>query len=66
MPELLTAEEVAAWLKISLKAVYARSERGGLPGATRVGRRRYFSQSELLRSVEQGRVPHLGATRDDT
>ena len=60
MPELLTADEVAAWLRTSKKAVYAKAERGGLPGATRVGRRLYFLRTELLRLVEQGRVPHLG------
>jgi predicted DNA-binding transcriptional regulator AlpA len=60
LPELLTAEEVAVWLKISVKAVYAKSERGTLPGATHLGRRLYFVRSELLSLVEQGRVPTLG------
>jgi excisionase family DNA binding protein len=60
MPELLTVQEVARWLKISAKAVYAKSERGCLPGATRLGRRLYFFRSELLRLVEQNRVPTLG------
>ena len=60
LPNLLTPGEVAAWLKISVGAVYAKTERGSLPGATRVGRRLYFVRDELLRYVEQGRVPHLG------
>lgn len=60
LPELLTAEEVATWLKISVKAVYAKAERGFLPGATRLGRRLYFVRSDLLLYMEQGRVPHLG------
>jgi len=60
LPDLLTVAEVAAWLKTTVKAVYARAERGSLPGATRIGRRLYFLRSELLESVEQGRVPHLG------
>ena len=59
LPELLTAEEVAAWLSTTVKAVYAKAERGTLPGATRVGRRLYFLRTELLGLVEQGRVPHL-------
>jgi excisionase family DNA binding protein len=66
LPELLTADEVAAWLKVSVKAVYAKAERGNLPGATHVGRRLYFIRDELLRSVEQGRVPHLGDTSGGT
>jgi hypothetical protein len=66
LPELLTAEEVAAWLKTSIKAVYAKSERGSLPGATRIGRRLYFFRAELLGLAEQGRVPQLGATSGDT
>lgn len=60
LPELLTPHEVAAWLKTSVKAVYAKAERGTLPGATRVGRRLYFIRADLLALVEQGRVPHLG------
>jgi excisionase family DNA binding protein len=61
LPELLTAEEVAAWLKTSRKAIYAKAERGSLPGATYVGRRLYFLRSDLVNWVEQGRVPPLGA-----
>jgi excisionase family DNA binding protein len=60
LPDLLTPDEVAAWLRTTVKAVYAKAERGTLPGATRVGRRLYFLRSELLGLVEQGRVPHLG------
>jgi len=68
LPELLTPEEVAGWLRTSVKAVYAKAERGTLAGATRIGRRLYFLRAELLRSLEQGRVPHLrgpdGGTQD--
>ena len=60
LPDLLTPDEVAAWLRTTVKAVYAKAERGTLPGATRVGRRLYFLRTELLSLVEQGRVPHLG------
>jgi excisionase family DNA binding protein len=66
LPELLTADEVAAWLKTSVGAVYAKAERGNLPGATRLGRRLYFLRAELVAFVEQGRVPHLGETSGDT
>jgi excisionase family DNA binding protein len=66
LPVLLTPAEVAAWLKTSVKAVYAKAERGSLPGATRVGRRLYFVRDDLLRFVEQGRVPHLGGPSGST
>jgi predicted DNA-binding transcriptional regulator AlpA len=48
LPELLTADEVAAWLKTTRKAIYAKAERGSLPGVTYIGRRLYFVQAELL------------------
>ena len=66
LPELLTPSDVARWLKTSVRAVYAKAERGTLPGATRIGRRLYFLRADLLRLVEQGRVPHLGDPGDDT
>jgi hypothetical protein len=66
MPELLTADEVAVWLKTTRKAVYAKAERGTIAGATYVGRRLYFLRTDLLRSLEQGRVPHLGGPSGGT
>lgn len=66
LPVLLTPNEVAAWLKTTVQAVYAKAERGTLPGATRVGRRLYFLRAELLGLVEQGRVPHLGGPSGGT
>jgi len=66
LPELLTADEVAAWLKTTRKAIYAKAERGTLAGATYVGRRLYFLRADLLRSLEQGRVPHLGGPSGST
>jgi predicted DNA-binding transcriptional regulator AlpA len=66
LPELLTADEVAAWLHTTAQAVYAKAERGTLPGATRIGRRLYFLRAELLGLVQQGRVPHLGGPRGGT
>ncbi len=66
LPELLTANQVAALLHTTVQAVYAKAERGTLPGATRVGRRLYFLRRDLLGLVEQGRVPHLGGPRGGT
>lgn len=66
LPELLTPDEVAAWLRTTRGAIYAKAERGTLPGATKVGRRLYFIRADLLRSLEQGRVPHLGGPSGST
>ena len=60
LPALLTPDDVAAWLKTTISAVYAKAERGSLPGATRLGRRLYFIRAELLAYVEQGRVSQSG------
>jgi excisionase family DNA binding protein len=60
LPALLTPAEVAAWLQTTISAVYAKAERGTLPGATRLGRRLYFIRAELLAYVEQGRVSQSG------
>jgi hypothetical protein len=66
LPDLVTPHEVAAWLRTTVRAVYAKAERGTLPGATHVGRRLYFVRTELLALIEQGRVPHLGGPSGGT
>jgi excisionase family DNA binding protein len=66
MPVLMTASDVAAWLKTTISTVYAKAERGTLPGAVRLGRRLYFIRSELLAYVEQGRVSRSGETGGGT
>jgi excisionase family DNA binding protein len=60
MRALMTTHEVAAWLKTTISAVYAKAERGTLPGAVRLGRRLYFIRAELLAFVEQGRASQSG------
>ncbi len=60
LPTLLTTEQVASWLQTSVKAIYSKAERGSIPGTVRVGRRLYFIRSELLKVIEQGKVPFLG------
>ena len=54
LPELLTAREVAAWLKTSRKAIYTMVERGQLPGVVRVGKRLLFCRETLLRWTREG------------
>jgi excisionase family DNA binding protein len=66
LPELLTPREVAVWLKTTVQAVYAKAERGTLPGTTRLGRRLYFLRAELVDFVEQGRVSQSGGPSGGT
>jgi excisionase family DNA binding protein len=54
---LLTVEEVAELLRTSRKAVYAMSERGLLPGVTRIGRRVLFRRDVLLHWLRQKSAP---------
>ena len=56
LPELLTAEEVAAWLGKSVRAVYAMVERGQLPGVIHVGRRLLFEKQVLVRWLDERRA----------
>lgn len=50
--ELLTADEVAVFLRTTKPAVYAMIERGQIPGVVRIGRR------VLVRAVDLRQ--HLG------
>jgi excisionase family DNA binding protein len=54
---LMTAEEVAALLRTSKKAIYAMNERGLLPGGVRVRRRLLFRRNALVLWLDQNRVP---------
>jgi excisionase family DNA binding protein len=47
LPLLLQAEEVAAILRVSRKALYAMVERGEIPGVTKLGRRIRFCRDAL-------------------
>jgi len=47
LPLLLQAEEVAAILRVSRKALYAMVERGEIPGVTKLGRRVRFRRDAL-------------------
>ena len=56
---LLTADETADLLRTSRKAVYAMSERGQLPGVTRIGRRLLVRRDVLLDWLDQKRTRSL-------
>ena len=58
-PVLLTADEVAALLRTSRKAVYDMVERGALPGVTRIGRRVLVHADVLLDWLRQKSAPSL-------
>ena len=53
MPYLMTAGEVAAFLRTSRKAVYAMKERGRLP-VVNVGRRVLFRRDGVIALLEHG------------
>ncbi len=57
--QLQTADEVAALLRTTRKAVYAMVERGQLPGVTRIGRRVLFRSDVLLDWLRQQSAPSL-------
>jgi len=59
LPQFLTADEVAALLRTSRKAIYAMVERGQLPGVTRVRRRLLVRTEELVDWLNQKRTPSL-------
>lgn len=63
LPLLLTADEVAALLRTTRKAVYAMAERAALPGAVRLGRRLLVHRDDLLRWLDEKRAPSPGRTR---
>jgi excisionase family DNA binding protein len=56
---LLTADEVAALLRTSRKAIYAMAERGLLPGVIRIGRRLLVRRDDLLDWLRLKSAPSL-------
>jgi excisionase family DNA binding protein len=63
LPAFLTAAEVADLLRTTRKAIYARAERGLLPGVIRLGRRLLIDRDELLRWLAERRAASPGGTR---
>ena len=53
----LTADETANLLRTTRKAIYAMTERGQLPGVTRIGRRVLYRREALLDWLDQKRTP---------
>ena len=59
----LTADEAAALLRTSRKAIYARAERGLLPGVIRDGRRLLVRRDDLLSWLDERRAASPGGSR---
>jgi excisionase family DNA binding protein len=56
LPMLMTADETAALLRTTRKAVYTLAERGAIDGVTRLGRRLLFRRDDLLHWLDQKRA----------
>ena len=56
MPRLMTVDEVAELLRTTRKAVYAKIDRGQLPGMIRLSRRILFDAGVLRRWLDEQRV----------
>ena len=55
LPLLLTADEAAALLRTTRKAIYVMAGRKMLPGVTHVGRRVLVRRDDLLHWLDQNR-----------
>ena len=55
LPALLTADEAAALLRTTRKAIYVMAARRLLPGVTHVGRRVLVRRDDLLNWLDQNR-----------
>lgn len=58
-PELMSADDVAAWLCTTRKAVYSRRARGQLPAPISINRRLLWERKALATWLEQKRVASL-------
>lgn len=55
LPLFLTAEEAAALLRTTRKAIYVMAGRRQLPGLTYIGRRMLVRRDDLLHWLDQNR-----------
>jgi excisionase family DNA binding protein len=56
LPEILTADELAAFLRVSRKTVYAGFKAGEIPGGKRIGGTIRFHRDAVLRWLAEGQV----------
>ena len=55
-PPVLTADELAALLRVNRKTVYAGFKAGDIPGGRRIGGAIRFSRDAVLRWLAEGQV----------
>ena len=58
-PLLLTAEEVAGFLRTSREVIYEMNRKRQIPGAVRIGRRLLFRRDRLLQWPRESSVSSL-------
>jgi len=63
LPLFITVDEVAALLRTTPKAIYAKVERGQIPHLRISSRSLLFDRDELLRWLDERRAPSPGGTR---
>jgi hypothetical protein len=56
LPPQVTLDELATWLRVSVRTARDQSKTGGLPAPTHVGRRLLWSAAEVAQ--------HLAATKE--
>jgi excisionase family DNA binding protein len=59
LPILLTADDAAALLRTTRKAIYVMVGRRQLPGVIHLGRRVLLRRDDLLHWLDQNRAPSL-------
>jgi excisionase family DNA binding protein len=60
LPEVLTVEEAAAFLRVNRKTFYEAIRLGSVPGVIRLGRTIRISRTALLAWIEGNGGPALG------
>ncbi len=63
LPEVLTVEEAAAFLRVNRKTLYEAVRLGSVPGVIRLGRVIRISKSALISWVQGNGGPALGEKR---
>jgi excisionase family DNA binding protein len=53
--QLLTVQEAAALLHLTVPTLYSKHSKGELPGVCKRGKRLYFSKQSLIEWVKEGR-----------
>jgi len=61
LPQVLTADELAALLRVNRKTIYAGFRTGEIPGGRRIGGTIRFSRDAVLRWLAEGQVLPRGS-----